>query len=62
MTTLKEDRIRAGLYRINGWHVEKRGSYWGLYLHPSDAPRFAAKTLTEARLWISRLPEAEAAA
>lgn len=51
-----DQRIRAGLWRIGGWRVEKRGAYWGVW--KSDSPwervSFSAKTLREIREWIEQ--------
>lgn len=62
MKAIIEERVRAGLYKIGPWYVEKRGAYWGVFTHPSQPPRFAAKTLAEARTWVARLIDREGAA
>lgn len=49
---MTERCIRSGCWEIEGWHVEKRGAYWGAFQHPSDYPVYTGSRMGEIREWI----------
>ncbi|MFC5268414.1 hypothetical protein ACFPJ1_40445 [Kribbella qitaiheensis] len=46
-------QVRAGLWRVDGYSVEKRGAFWGVFSPGHMGPMFKAKTLRACRKWIT---------